>query len=330
MKAKNIWITWEDHRRSRELAKAFDADYLYIPYKGAKIFRYFVLLLRTYGSLKNSKNKMVFCQNPSIFLAAFLCLFKSVFDYYLIVDRHSNFKFWSKGSYNPKWILFHYLSDWSLKNSDVTIVTNEYLKKFVESKGGVSFILPDLIPELPHAANIKEACDKKITFISTYSDDEPIFEILDAAKALGEDYKIYITGSYGRYKYRDLLIKNKPDNVVLTGFLSESEYQKQLAISDAVMVITTFEYTLTCGAYEAVSLGKPMILGDTKTIREYFSSGAEYAEPRSQDICDSVKKIFSDLDFYKSQVLKLKCDLKKDWDSKFRAVALFLEDKLND
>ena len=34
MKGKNVWITWEDHRRSRELASVFDCEYICFISKG--------------------------------------------------------------------------------------------------------------------------------------------------------------------------------------------------------------------------------------------------------------------------------------------------------
>lgn len=331
MKGKNVWITWEDHRRSRELASVFDCEYICFISKKNRFIRYITLTVKTLLYVRKNKLTLVFCQNPSIFLALFLCLFKNFFGYKLIVDRHSNFKFRSRESWRPVWFIFHAISDFSLKRADVTIVTNEYLRDFVNSIGGCAYILPDKIPKLDNTSLLEKGKEKEITFISTFSDDEPIFEVLKAASLLSSEYAIYITGSYKKFKQLNQLEAELPDNVILTGFLPETDYQSRLASSDAIMVITTLEYTLTCGAYEAVALGKPMILGNTKTIMKYFNKGAVYTSLDTSEMVENIIKLFGAIESYKRQVSELKTELENDWNLKFNEIgdklAMFTEIK---
>jgi glycosyltransferase involved in cell wall biosynthesis len=322
MKSKNIWITWEDHRRSRELASAFDCEYVCFISKRSRFFRYIKLSVKTFLYIYKSKPEVVFCQNPSVVLALWLCIFKNFIGYRLVVDRHSNFKFSSRGSWQPIWLVFHWISDVSLKRADVTIVTNSYLRDFVNSMGGCAYVLPDKIPQLLDGTCYpKKNKKKEITFISTFSDDEPIFEVVKAASILTDEYIIYITGSYKKFKNLDQLKAQLPTNVVLTGFLPESDYQSRLLSSDAILVITTSEHTLTCGAYEAVALGKPMVLGNTRAIVDYFNKGAVYTEIDPQKIAENIVMLFNDIKLHQSQVAKLKEELESDWKHKFDAIA---------
>lgn len=322
MENKSIWFTWEDHRRSRELAAAFNCEYVCYISKRNRLFRYIHLTFKTFFCIKDKRPSLVFCQNPSVILALFLCLFKDHFGYTLVVDRHSNFKFSSRNSWRPIWVVFHWISDFSLKRADITIVTNPYLRDFVNSMGGCAYVLPDKIPQLLDGVCYPKVDKKKeITFISTFSEDEPIFEVVKAASILSDEYVVYVTGSYKKFKNLDQLKAQLPANVVLTGFLPESDYQSRLVSSDAILVVTTSEHTLTCGAYEAVALGKPMVLGNTKAIIDFFNKGAVYTEIDPQKIAKNIIVLFNNLELYQTQVAELKDELESDWKYKFDDIA---------
>lgn len=323
---KKMWITWEDHRRSRELARAFSCEYIFLRYVGSRFSRYVFLSWKTFFLIVKKKPELIFCQNPSIFLAALLCFFRPFLRYELVVDRHSNFRFEELRSIHPKWMLFHFLSNYSLRNADLTIVTNHYLKDIVEGRGGIGCVLPDKLPTLAsqfqHSGNLRT-----VTFITTYSGDEPIFEVINAARILGNGYHFNITGSYKSFGCKDRLMNELPSNVTLTGFLPDEDYERTLAQSDAIIVITTAEYTLTCGAYEAVALGKPMILGNTKTIKEYFSKGAQYADPTPESLAACTEALFDNISVYQQQVADLKAQLAESWVLQFESICQKLDIK---
>lgn len=321
-----VWITWEDHRRSRELARAFLCEYVFLKYIGGRLSRYMILSWKTIALIIKRKPDLIFCQNPSIFLAALLCFLKPLFKYRLVVDRHSNFRFEELRSIHPKWILFRFLSNYSLRNADLTIVTNQHLKDVVEELGGVSCVLPDKLPTLVSQAE-PSGSNRMVTFITTYSGDEPIFEVVDAARILGDEYHFHITGSYKKFGDKEKLINLLPTNVTLTGFLPDEDYERTLAQSDAIIVITTAEYTLTCGAYEAVALEKPMILGNTKTIKEYFSKGAAYADPTPESLAACIKNVCENLTDYRQQVSDLKGELERGWIGQFQSICQKLDIK---
>lgn len=313
---KAYWITWEDHRRSRELAKALSIEYVPLLHKGERYIRYPVLSLRTLLFVLKNRPKLIFCQNPSIVLSSFLVFLKPLFGYVLVMDRHTNFKFSTENSRELKWRLFHVLSRYVNASADLTIVTNEYLKQLVDRVGGRGFVLQDKLPAIHGVAREME---KKfhVMFISTFSEDEPIEEVFEAARILGSKYRIHVTGNYAKFNPINSGQLKVPRNVELTGYLEETDYQDLLASVDVVMVITDMEYTLTCGAYEAVAVGKPMVLSDTKTIRSYFTKGAHYARPIAAEIADQVCAACDDLRRLEEEVAILKHELEKDWSVRF-------------
>ena len=71
-----FWITWEDHRRSKELAAHFEAKYIVIESTLYKGLRHIVCTLKTINVLRKAKGQTVIVQNPSIVLAYIATLFK--------------------------------------------------------------------------------------------------------------------------------------------------------------------------------------------------------------------------------------------------------------
>ena len=145
---QSVWITWESHRRSKELAKAFGAELITIDYSDASFWRYPLSIIKTIIVLFKKRPNILFVQNPSIILTTLASLLKPVFQYDLIVDRHSNFRFSTMNSSSFKWRVFHMLSKCTVKQADLTIVTVESLKKLVNEWQGRGAILQDKIPKM--------------------------------------------------------------------------------------------------------------------------------------------------------------------------------------
>lgn len=315
-KSKTIWITWQHHRRTEVLAKEFGANLIVFTYSGFSIIRYLFLSLKTIFKIIDYHPDLLIVQNPSIVLAFIASFIKPLIGYRLIIDRHSNFKFKTQSSYSPKWKLFHWVSHYTIRTADLTIVTNDFLKQYVNSKGGCGFVLQDKIPNLIPSAGIEDS--NKVVFISTFSNDEPFSNFIIAASFFSNKYIFYITGNYNMAVKKGLLDLNKiPNNVKLTGFLSEKDYLDLLESASFVVIITTNEYTLNCGAYEAIALGKPMILGDTQTIREYFSKGAVYTNSTVESIRECIETIDLRLHQYREEIDLLKNQLQSDWNQRF-------------
>ena len=319
----SLWITWEDHRRSRELAAHFGAELHVLTSRRSRLLRYLLLSARTLALLLRRRPKTVFCQNPSIVLASWLGLWRPLLGYRLVVDRHSNFKFPTVGRPELKWRTFHALSDWSLRHADATIVTNEPLKEIVERKGGRAFVLQDKLPDLRPSLPADLGPGRDVVFVCTFSEDEPVAAVLEAARLLGPDYHFHVTGR--REAFDRSFALPVPDNVTLTGFLPEDDYVNLLAGADALMILTDADYVLNCGSYESVVLGRPMVLTDTSTIRSYFCKGACYVDLDAESIAAGVRQLFADYPRYARDVAELKDELALDWRQRADGFGAFLD-----
>lgn len=325
MRNMKVWVTWEDHRRSRELSKEFGTEYMSIIYSGNKIFRYPTLIVKTILKVSVARPRIVFCQNPSIVLAMTLTLMKFIFGFKLIVDRHSNFKFEYERSKKLKWRLFQFLSRFTVRWAELTIVTNDHLMNVCEKWGGRAKVLPDKIPDMSLIDNYKgniilDSNKINVMAVTTFDSDEPIDEILGAAEIVGNNYVIYMTGNSDKYFCNGFLDSDVPDNVVLTGFISEIDYRGLINSVDVVVVLTKKDLILNCGGYEAVSVNVPLVLSNTRTLREYFRDAPVFVNVDRVSIAAGIVEAYNRRESIRKEMFVLKGDLSYAWREKFNDI----------
>lgn len=311
MNKKCIWITWETQRRNRSICKAINCKLYELNYdKNNAIFRYVASIIKTFLIILKEKPEVVIVQNPSILLALMAVVIKNLLGYKCIVDAHNAGLF----PFENKYSLLNYVSKKIQRLADMVIVTNDALVDVVNNNGGNAIILPDKLPSCPDKIeHVEMKGGINLLFVCTFSDDEPYQELVEAAKLISSDIFIYVTGKYkGKIKEQDM-----PSNLKLLGFVADSKYWDYLATVDGVIVLTTRENCLTCGAYEAVSLTKPMILSNTKAIKKYFNSGAIYCDATTDSICAAILKFKADINLLKPEVINLKYALENDWEERY-------------
>jgi glycosyltransferase involved in cell wall biosynthesis len=316
-----VWITWENQRRSIELAKKLGCKLFVVQYNG--IARYPRAILKTISILTENKPEILFVQNPSMVLATLACIYGFFKKIPLVVDRHTTFLLNKKRRNTPRLIMFKLLHRFTIRFADLTIVTNDFLANLIRQLKGKPFVLPDMIPKLMQTGTTQLKGRHNILLISSFGPDEPIKEVIEAMKHVDnkEDVYLYITGNYK--KLGESTYKAAPSNVVFTGFLDEQEFINILFSVDAVIVLTTADYTMLCGCYEAVSARKPLITSDKDVLREYFK-GAIFADNSAKDISNAISEVISNIDLHRERISNLKERLVSEWEERF----VKLEDQL--
>ena len=145
--------------------------------------------------------------------------------------------------------------------------------------------------------------DFHIVFVCTYSVDEPVEAVLEAARRLPE-VQFSFTGdpSYAPRGFRDKV----PSNVYLTGFIPDADYLALLRGADAILVLTREDHTMQRGGYEAVSLGRPLITSDWPLLREVFSRGTVHVDNSPDSIAEAVRRIKESPEIFKRDMTELK------------------------
>jgi len=320
-----IWITWENQRRNRELSGALNArlfELKEIDQIKNQVKKYVLGLLTTIGILLRERPLLIFCQNPSLILSAFLVTIRKLARFRVVVDAHNAGLFPKEGQSYPLGLLSRYVQ----RNADLTIVTNVGLQDYVEKNGGRAFILQDKIPAIPQRAP-KELSDRfNLLFICSYGYDEPYEQVFKAAQYLGPEVHIYVTGNYRK---KNIDPASVPGNVTLLGYVSEDEYVEMLNSVDATIDLTTRENCLVCGAYESVAVERPQILSDTDALRSYFRKGAIYTAHTAHAIAESVHKLIAGKDRLEQETRELKQLLRDEWEERRLVLESYLEDLLH-
>lgn len=319
--SKRVWITWESQRRNHTLSKALGAKLFQFDIKLNRLLRYPLALLKTLATFVKQRPDLIFAQNPSIVLAFFAANYGKLFGIPVVIDAHNAGVFPLNGT--KLWATK--LGEYIFRISTFTIVTNIALAEYVMRKGGKPFILPDPVPEFQDQPKMNGLKGKfNVVFICSWANDEPYIEVMKAAKMLEKEVYIYITGnSKGKEKEFEALI---PDNVIRTDFLKEEDYIALLNSCDLVIDLTTRENCLVCGAYEAVAAGKPLIVSDTKVLREFFYKGVLYTDNTSKDLAGKIDDVIRSRDELSKEIKELKIEIIEEWEKKRTMLNKILKD----
>ena len=319
MTSDGIWITWEKQRRNSGLSSALGFKLFEFEYdKHIKIVRYLIAIYKTTHLIFKNRSKIIVTQNPSIVLSLLAVFLKKLFHFKLVIDAHNSGLYPMEG----KNTFFMTVSRFIQRNSTLTIVTNEKLKEIVKSNGGMSFVLQDKIPEIESASLFPMDGIHQIACICTYGDDEPYREIIEAAQLIPEEIVIYFTGNYKNKVDRDTV----PSNVKLLGYISEKDYWSLLNSVDVVMDLTLRENCLVCGAYEGLSLLKPMVLSNTEALKSYFSKGCTYVNPDSASIAFGITDAIDRYAELKNEIVELKYFIDLNWNKRLSDLEMLISD----
>jgi glycosyltransferase involved in cell wall biosynthesis len=262
-------LAWAPHsRRSQLLAEQLGADMHFVHYLRESTpwlapIRYPLQMIKTLWILRKTRPSFVIAQNPP-----FLCG--------LAVYLHGRFHAvryaldWHSAAFERAWEWAVSIQRLLARRAVVNIVTSQHWQSLVESWGATATVLSDVPLEFPSTEPYPVQGDFAVAMVSTFSPDEPLDAILEAALQLPE-IRFYITGDTNR-KPRGVLDRT-PANVTFTGFLPDNQYLRLLQSVDAIMSLTTRNHTMQLGGCEAVWLGQPLITSDWPLLRETFHHG---------------------------------------------------------
>jgi glycosyltransferase involved in cell wall biosynthesis len=147
----------------------------------------------------------------------------------------------------------------------------------------------------------------EVTVVATYSKDEPLRLLPEVARRL-PDVRFAVTGD----PHGDLC-RAWPANLRPTGFLSDYDYWQQLQRSAAVVVLTTRSDTLLSGGYEALALGRPLVVSDHQVLRDYFGDAAKYAQSTASSLALAIGDALDGAEVLQSRMKALRGTRAAEW-----------------
>ena len=281
---------------------------VYSPHYGSRYltvpFKYLSQTIKTLRILFRERPATVFVMTPPVFACLPAWIYARLTGASFVIDAHT------AAFLDARWKRLLFVHKWFSRAARTTIVTNEYMQGIVRDWHASATLVRD-VPICfanPAYPKLDGACN--MTFVSTFTRDEPIELFFEAAAQVPE-VRFHVTGNYRRADVH--VLAKKPDNVRLTGFLPDPDYVGLLLSSDAVICLTTMDHTMQRGAYEAVYLGRPVITSNFDLLRRHFCKGSVHVDNTVEDIVSGVQRMRSNLARFRAEIEELRRQRIEDW-----------------
>lgn len=315
-----VFIDWSAHcSRSENFSRRVGMKFLrrHRKHKGpaSLLAKYAYQFGATTWDLLRERPQVVWCMSPSTFAVVPVWAYCKVTGAKFGIDAHT-------GAFEgTPWAKIRALQFFLSRQAEVTAVTNAYLQQLVETANGRTVRVPDVPTELSSPKRRDFGPGFHVVYVASYSDDEPVDVVIEAAR-LAPEVTVWLTG---KPKGRALeLLRSAPSNVRLLGFLSREDYLAALSGADLVVALTTRDHTMQRAAYEAIYLGTPVVVSDWPILRENFAGGALLVENSPESVAQAWKEAIPRRDELRTGARELRLAKLARWKENYeRIIALF-------
>ena len=112
------------------------------------------------------------------------------------------------------------------------------------------------------------------------------------------------------------LLKDRTNNIVLTGFLPTKEYISLLVEADAILALVNDPLAMQASGYEAVAAEKILITSNHPPLKRYFTKGTIHVKNSAQDIKEAIIMAREKEDMLKKEMHELRLEKQKEWQVK--------------
>lgn len=300
MNVKTIFLVWYHYSlRAESMATELGGEVSYQYVAAIQGFwslplRYLIQGWRTWRFLERKRPEIVLVQSPPILAALVVAVWcrlrgktpsssrraRYVIDAHTATFHHKNWR----------WLLP--LVRFLARRAVATLVTDEAALSMLRSWHSRGIFLVNGMPTLsPPTGCIGTEGKERVAVISVFDDNEPIEEVFGAARLLPQ-VTFYLTGD--PKKAPSTLLALKPDNVVLTGFLRGGDYTGLLKNVHGLVVLTKEQNDLSCAAYEALVMAKPVVASNGQEMRRFYTQGLIFVNNTPESIADGIKQMLNE------------------------------------
>src|SRR5205809_3063908 len=188
-----------------------------------------------------------------------------------------------------KWLL-PFLK-WAAQHAAVTVVHNTEIATLIRPWPSPVVVVDNyVVPLADVPAPRARQGQGVIAVVASGAIDEPLHVVASAATLLGDGYQVIITGR--RHALLRRLGRSRlPPNVRLSGFLSRREYLELLASARMTICLTDRPATMQLGAWEAVSLGCPVVVSGHSVLRDHFRDVAEFTDNSPEALATAIRRV---------------------------------------
>jgi len=264
-------------------------------------FKYFSQSIKTFGLLLRKKPRLVFVMTPPSFACLPILIYSKLTGSRMVIDAHT-------GAFLlPVWKKLLFIHRFFSRRAAATLVTNQYLKDLIDSWGAPSLIVPDVPASLAKFGKKDLGPGSHMLFVSSFTPDEPLETFMEAAKRMS-DVTFYVSGDLNDCP--EEIYRNRPNNVVFTGYLPRAEYGRYVNSCDALICLTTLDHAMQRGAYEAIYSERPVITSDFAVLRDAFPIGAVHVKNDVDDVVRGIEEMRQNKQKYEREAADL-CKAKR-------------------
>jgi glycosyltransferase involved in cell wall biosynthesis len=309
---KSVYLAWVNYQRRAESMQAyFGYDLFYIGAKhlspAFKLISYLLRAGKTIQVILRERPDVVWLQLPPTFLMHLVILLRRLTrrKMKIVADCHN-------AALRAPWNGVP-LTVRLLNRTDLVLVHNQGVVPAARHLGvddGRLRVLGDCVPRLPAEPQTHHA-GPTIVMPCSFHADEPIEAVLQAARQL-DSARFVITGDHLRIRNR-ALVEQVTDNVRFSGFLPLREFDRLLLRACAVLCLTTRDDIQLSAASEAIAAGKPMIISDTKLLRDLFGSAGIFVDNSVASILQGCRTAIERHGEYSAAARAMRASRMKRW-----------------
>lgn len=303
----DVFIVWHPfQQRAQMLSIRLGASPCWFSYPWekkstlAKGVAYLVKAFATLALCIKIRPRRIFVQLPPVPLLYTIQLYRWLASCQVIYDCHNSL-------FCSHWIRWPLVRRLLQAKGVVTLTHNEDIAVIAEGHGVRSQVLLDPLPHyaMPENDVALPAGLRKHGYVIvpfSFSDDEPVEELLAAARRL-PDMTFVITWFKDRAQRKTA--SAIPDNIVFTGFLALDVYQAVFANALCALALTTREGTQPSVATEAIGFGVPLLVSDLNTTRKLYDRWPIYVDNGAQSIAEAIQIVDQSRDDIVSRMQQL-------------------------
>lgn len=274
---------------------------------------YTCLYNRTLGLLRDTKPRVLWLQLPPVPLLWAALYHRRFVDprIRLVADCHN-------AMFGKRWAWVPWGVSW-LNRCDLVVVHTEAVLKMAKRAGVASsllFLLED-IPALQQSHGysappsfLRGRQRPWILFPGSFNADEPVAELLEAARSRPE-WTFILTGKLASAKRNGHILDVASQNVIFPGYLPTNDFDALLSAVDVVLALTTVDGIQLSVCNEALAFSKAMVVSDTPLLRRLFGAAAVMTDSSRPDaIAEAVESAIRSRDTLEQAATRL-ADLRR-------------------
>jgi GT2 family glycosyltransferase len=264
-----LFVAWSRQPRSAAVADLLGADIHMVTVgrhgqRALVPIRYAAQAAATAWQLARHRPRIVIVMCPPLVLGLLVLAYAKATGAAMAVDAHTAAIL--KGGRVRRSIRFFD------RQGVVLIVASDHIADHLAASG---LRRPSAIHDpIPPPSPTKAATTGKVVVALGWAPDEPIGDVLEAARRLPEHTFVLTGRPKGEWAEAPL-----PPNVERAGLLPKADYDRLVQGAGVVVALTTRPFTMLRAGYEAVQARVPVVVSDTPTLRDYFGDAAVFVAP---------------------------------------------------